>query len=628
MKQLFYFVLLLVLFISCTYTLEKKFINPISQPAPINLTADIDAPNFTDPYLLDWLTTFKFQMSNTIKPVIQYAVTVDGNPITSNYSNNALTFSLNPSALGTGKHSVFISIKLNTQSGSLANQLQIEYYPVEKKFDVIVQANISNPTLTLPPKIENGYLTMRWSFPDQRLYQIEVVKYKLDKFGLEDFIERKTFWATSQILFIDSGYVGGKARYRTFVKNYVNSKPIGDIDVNKSPGIFSITKDVNNFFTLNWTTTIANANFYLSSSIGSVSVPFSAGKISLDSLFLGDVKSFRFFVQRNNSPKQAYDSAISLSSKMNMPVFKSIVILPTGNKFMLLQDYDILRGSLIDFTIEDKISNGNNPFYLNSLKQMLVSPSEQSLIFGVGKGNPITMQPSNFSTIKFYRMQVVYPDNSTEFLSARSYSTVSEDGMLGANISYSSNPRPAILDLNVNTDVDPFNSIVWMDSVNQDVPTISQDGQYFCLNTSNKSFSIVYKKILGVWTQVGKLPIGKRYFRGKGTTELVNINSEIQVYNVNSTTDSRGFFQPIRKFSYDIRIPIDQINYDYLSESLSIESIDAFNYSTIKVYGISSFAFKLKTKAYLMPSSPYPSKHIYTNNFHFVTSGFGEKLNP
>jgi archaellin len=627
MKSRLLFFLVPILALSCTYVLEKKVVNPILPPPPILVKADLNAPNFKDPYLLDWPTEFQFKLLSPSKPVVSSEVILDGTAIPSKYANSAVTFSLNPALIRSGRHTVVITLRLDTQTGSLANKLNAEFYPIEKKFDVIVQSDIPNATLSSGPKIENGYLTTRWIIPNQNLYRIEVNKYKSTGFTTEEFVGQKTFWASSKIVFIDSGYVGGRIRYQIFARNFLNTKSIGNLEVNKSPASFLLVKKQDNVFALTWNASITNANFYITSASGSVSVPLSANKIDLDTLFLGDAKTYQIFVQRNDYPKQAYDSTFFLKSSATLPPFRNIHLVPASNEFVLVESSDVSRGSLIDFSIIARVSNRNSIFNVFSPDQSLISSTRETILLSSGNGNPITVPVNDFSKIKAYRMQVVYPNGNTTFMDATTYSALSDNGFTGVSINYNSSPRPALLDLNLDTEINPFNSILLIDSINSDTPTLSQDGQYYCLNTTKNLYTVVYTNLVGTWTAVGKIPVGKRYFKGKGTNELVNIGSDVQVYNLKSTTDSRGFFIPIRRLSYNNQIPISQINYDYLSEALTLQTIDQFNYSTLKVFDINNFQLKFKAKAYLVPSGNL-AKHIYSHNYHFLTSGHAEKLNP
>jgi hypothetical protein len=67
------------------------------------------------------------------------------------------------------------------------------------------------------------------------------------------------------------------------------------------------------------------------------------------------------------------------------------------------------------------------------------------------------------------------------------------------------------------------------------------------------------------------------------------------------------------------------MGFDVSSQKLYIETITNDFYSTIRLYDVSSFAASGKCKAYILGSTAL-QKHIFRNNYHFVTDGSVEKL--
>src|SRR5258708_34584604 len=96
--------LLVVLVFSCTYTVEKKYVNPIAPPSQLNATIDIEAPQFKDPYLLDWPTNFTLDLQKIGKPLTSSTVSIDNLTSSGTYQNGFFHVTLNPSYLGSGSH--------------------------------------------------------------------------------------------------------------------------------------------------------------------------------------------------------------------------------------------------------------------------------------------------------------------------------------------------------------------------------------------------------------------------------------------------------------------------------------------------------------------------------------------
>jgi hypothetical protein len=140
---------------------------------------------------------------------------------------------------------------------------------------------------------------------------------------------------------------------------------------------------------------------------------------------------------------------------------------------------------------------------------------------------------------------------------------------------------------------------------------------------------MVYKNNSGSWSLIGQVAPGQLYFRGNSTTELISISNSVQVYDIGSTPSGNGFFQPVRTLNYANLSggdPIVTIGYDPPSQKIYVETVDQAYYSTIKTYDAVNFSLQDAAKAYVPPAIPFATKHYYSNNYHFLSTGFGEQI--
>ncbi len=629
-------VLLVVVAEACTYTLEnKKYINPIQPPpSQINVVVDIESPNFKSPFYLDWPTTFSLKVQSLNKPVTGFTVLLDNTTsISASISDGIFQFLLHPAQVGYGTHSLKIQIKVDTQSGSLADQLGGEYYLVEKAFDLIVDPTLPPVATPLQPVIENGYLRIRWNLNSNsnHSYSYGLSKYNVTNYYTTAFVETKTFVGPGQMIYIDSGYVGGWTRYYLQVSNYFNSESFGSADTHTRTTEFLIQTTANQFKTLTWSSRISDANLTVVGPGGSQTVSLNSGRIDLDTVFLGDQKNYRVIINRNTHPLQAFDSTFSIGTQPNLAPFTDLRMLPQSKLLAYGQvSNDIIRYSLPDFVKEDALSSYFYSLGSSSTILLSVSADGQNSVFGSG-GLPVEFNPLIFSHYSVYQTEIASPDNSSYInLIPSTLSTLSNNGLQGMSILYNGSPRPVIADMNVNTTQSPYAGVVWKDSVNQDIPVISEDGRYFCINTSDQTVGRVYQNISGTWSLMGQVPPGKKYFRGHSTTELIVVGMTVQVFDLSTSPDGNSYFRPVRTFNYSsgIGTQTPSVGYDGPSQNIVIETIDHYYYSTIRTYDVTTFALNGRAVAYAPPSAPYPIRHLYSGNYHFLTSGFAEKLQP
>jgi hypothetical protein len=621
--------------VSCDYPLEKKYIAPVTPPpSQINVAVNITAPDFKSPYYLDFPTTFTLDLSGINYPVKEYSVTINGSSLVTTFANNTLQFVINPAQYSKGTYPVQVKIKADTQSKSLADQVGAEYYLIEKDFLVIVDPDLPDLSTPLTYQIKNGYLQLLWNLKSSHNYNYRLSIYK--DFGPypATLVEQKNFVGPGQMVFVDSGYVGGASKYTLSISNYAGSGNLPNATVRVGTP-FVLQSDQAHANTLAWNPVFADANLTLIGPNQSMTIPYSNGKINLDTLFLGDQKTFRIITSRNLHPLHAFDSSFTLTSTPTFAPFDGIAILQGQSKLLVYssQATDVFRYNLTDFTKEDNLrAHGYSGYSSGNTMQLCSSADGKKMVFSHG-GFPVIADPLNLSSYSLYLANVPPITNSGSMINVFpvALSNLSNTPLQGVSFIYNGSPRGAILDMSTNAYPNVTSpGVIWMDSVNQDLPVISDDGQLFCVNSPDQTYGKVYRNVSGVWTLVGKVSAGKKYFRNQSTNELIVIGQKIEVFDVSTNAGATNFYSPVRSFNYAATLGSQTaatVGYDNVSQNIYVETI-SLGYSTIKTYNVVTFAGTGKSKAYLAPAVPVSPRHLYSGGYHFVTSGYGEKIQP
>lgn len=157
---------IILLFQRCTFSPHNEYVNPIEPPEPIAVNIEeVNNTSFADPFYIIESTTFKFTV-DAAKPVIYYVITIDGNVVAEGNDGN-ISFFLFPHSLPSGNHLVTLSIRIATQSGSVAEKLGGEYYLIEKSFRLINDPT-PPPNVVATASYEDGHLTVRWPATDKK----------------------------------------------------------------------------------------------------------------------------------------------------------------------------------------------------------------------------------------------------------------------------------------------------------------------------------------------------------------------------------------------------------------------------------------------------------------------------
>ncbi|MEP2668593.1 MAG: hypothetical protein ABJH04_06355 [Cyclobacteriaceae bacterium] len=610
----------------CVYEPQESFNNPIAEPEPLLVNIDLESPEFSDPFYLDFSTNFTFSVDQTSKPLLQHAVFLDDKTaLASSVQGTKISFNLNPISLSQGTHSIHIYLAFKTGTGSLAEQLGAEYYQYKIEFKVVVTRQ--PPTLTSPlsAKIENGYLIMRWQATGNRPYRYLVSN------GLRTSVVTN-FNQNYEYTYADSGYVGNPTNYTLSVSNAFGTFPVGATSSPQpSPSHFLLKNTEPNLYRLEWTSNVFPASVSIVSPKGIVSTPITSGHIILDTLHFGDEVNYRLIVSRNTYQNQRFDSSFVLKNKKNLPSFSSLKV--TGpSRLHLISNGELFHFSLPDFQPVDSSKAANTPNH-QYFEFNLSSDGSFITALAFDRSVPFIINPNDLKDATGFRALMHTPTGSTEHAAAIQHNPASVNKLLGANILYNGSPTPIFYDLNVNPFSFPYDAFTRLDSSNIDTPLLSPDGVFYCLNSRDQLRREVYKYMAGAWSFVGFLPKGESFFRSSSSLELISINTgKVTIYNLTILPLGEGEFQAIREFALPptpLGSQKGQIGYDEITEMIFVETIDQFNLSTIRLYDVQTFAYKGSMKASVRSNTPNTNvRHIYSGGYHFVSTGYAEKVTP
>ncbi|HEV8513626.1 MAG TPA: hypothetical protein VGQ59_10125 [Cyclobacteriaceae bacterium] len=593
-------------------------------PPPIKATIEINDPNFSDPYYLLNGQYFSFSLKDATKPIIGYEVWVDGKQAdggSGGYAN--IYFSMNPFSYSNGSHQVDLKIKLATQSGSLAEHLNAEYYLVEKKFTIVIDPT-PPPTISPTAKIENGFLTIRWNAIAQKNFA-----YTIKRTGI---FPDSTIVNKGLDHFVDPGYVGGPITYEFRASGYTfYEKVLGTVTFNQ-PFDYQVSIDKQNIAHVSWAQTIISTEntVVTVSGLNSKTFPLTAPvDVSIDTLVLGDAWNYHVDIYRKGHEIQKYSTYKLLSTTPNLKPFVDYGILPVAGKLLIANAQKIYRYSLPDFTIEDSLSLQSFGAS-QALSSMRIPHNEAVALVVTDNSKLFKFDPLNFAS----RSQI---DVSTPTFSAGGgnapisvlfLGNISDNGLVTLTM-FKSSYSSMLFDFTAGV-------VKWsiMDDNSIDASIVSNDGAYIVRNFSDGSGK-VFKESQGTYNQIGVVAVGRKYFR-TGTNELINetiidqfaypTGATISVYNLQSPPAQFG--QPFaisRSMTYpylssDRTEYLVELGYDDFTKTFYTRHRDSYH-SIIRLRDIDDFHY-IKT----MKAQDYTRGHVFSNNYHFVYRGFIEQV--
>ena len=635
-KISFSFIIPFLILVGCTFSPEHEFINKIERPKDITASITIDDPNFTDPFNLVFPTEFIFETAAIQNPIKGYEVLFRNEIIAKGEGGSPIKFTINPFQAQTGKYEVLIRIQIATNSGSLAEKLNLEYYLFEKKFNVLIDNQLPDVTLDLKSTKENGLLKLYWPSLTKLNFRYEIRKFSIEQFGYETYIEKDFIEKANQFHYIDSGYVGGRVKYYLYLFNGISMKLAGSHEVKQSPySSFKYEIDQDNNQVITWETELntENANISFESNEWANAVPFSKKTITGGKTFIGEIDNILVSLSRFGHSQQKYDTSIAIKHKPNIPSFEKLIILLGGNEVLLKQRTSIQRLSMVDFTELDRITTGgSNARYDDIL-------TSENGNFGVctiadiysitDSRGVIRLNPNNLNQPKL--MGLIYnPDQGYyEYIRLRKISSITNQELVGANIYIGNQPAAVILNPNSEVIEDGIvNPVEWSDKGNTMVPTLSENGDFFLLSNQSLNRNEIYKKVSGNWNLAGLLPYSERYFVNSGLVILVD--ETVKIFDPTQTIGSNQYYSLLREFNYKNILGnevVKKVEFDQLTKNLYFQLIDESNFSYLHIFNLTNFSKVGVATAYITnEENKGQYEHVYLNNHHYLSSGYFEKI--
>lgn len=617
--------LLLLLAVSCQFKPDDHYINPIKPPSgPPNIVIDLTSPELTNPYFLFTNTTFTLDISSPQNPVVWAVVTAGTKSISASFDNSHMEFTLSPFELANGTHEVSVVVAFYANDGSIASKITQAGYQYTLTFTVIVDNIPPQATSELSAEVEDGYMTLRLSINKSHPYT-----YVVRKFGEQNqFLGSKAVKSIGgEFVFLDSGYVGQETTYTVGVMTQSSfDTQVGSRYVNDSPTTFSLVEEGGNT-SLQWTSILKDAKVIIVGPGEQVVKTIEAGSAPLQTPVMGETFSYVVRVTKNLYPEQSILKTYAVGATANLPAFSDFVMI-NQNRFGL-----IVASEFKTYTLSDLTHDGQTKTSFFGIANCYSSYDGLRLGAGFFRSMPLLFSSANFSDIMQFRGAVSW---SGSYIYPTEYYEVngpSNNNYAGVSMSLNQSKAAGICNLAMGIDAPPPTGIEYYDSLNSDTPAISPDGQHFVLNARDGQSARIFKRNSnGTWTSIGNVETGKRFFRGTASPELIVVGATtIRVYSVTAPpANPLVSFTPLRSAvrpSTPLGSELGHVGYDRLTEHLWLETIDGSGYSTITTYDAQAFQPKLTARAYLGSGFPL-AKHYYANNYHFLSTGYAQKITP
>ena len=212
MMRLFTALLIALLLVSCEFESDKEFFRDIEKPGDIMVGLDLAGVNPNDPVYIYDDTKIYFTLNNSGKRVLSQEVMVNGEVVYMTGGDYIIIFKdqLSKSVANTLK----FTFRLKTDSGSLADIMNAEYYEGEFMFQLVPVDNAFN--LGVREGITNdGYFMLEWDRPG--FEQLEIAGYEI-KFRDFSGTDKTVVLDGAANSFVDKDYVGGYRSYSITMK--------------------------------------------------------------------------------------------------------------------------------------------------------------------------------------------------------------------------------------------------------------------------------------------------------------------------------------------------------------------------------------------------------------------------
>jgi len=609
----------------CTFEPDNQFINPIPPPEPLTVTVEVNDPNFKSPYYIVEPTTFIFTLKDLTKPMVDYVISIDGDDFASG-AEAPIYFSLTPYHIPSGSHKVTMRVRAKTNSGSLAEQLDAEYYVIEKSFTLINDRTIPsslNPTVAY----ENGRLAISWSaIPQKNFYY--VIKRTYSPYNpLPDTIIRNTELST----FIDNGYTGGDITYTIAVSGSGFERvDLGTVTFKDDPVDFQVVEGEEKSVRLIWNNSkidTQNIELAIDTDGQTIKVPLtSSGNMVIDTLVLGEERNYWIKTSEVGNWRQVYSRMKGVKYPSQIKPFKSHALLVDQNRLLLLTSNAIYEYALPSLILEDSLLAQSD----HKFSGFAITDDGNRAVLTTEKGRLFEFNPLDFdaplSELGLFAATVPYT-GGTDPIYDVVLGDLSRNGLLSMVIGKYGSRTQVVYDIN-NSAVPwyaaPFR---YLNEVHP--PSISSDGRYLASDYPGSSQGEVYQWNGAAFDQIGRVATGPKFFR-PGNREIISGTwkdddyqispGSVRIYDLNTLPADPMQTLPLLRSMEFANLVGDSyfwsIGYDQRTDIFYTRYVENV-YSTLTLYDANTMALLDKVSAFTYS----PSVHFFESNYQITDRG-------
>jgi hypothetical protein len=584
LKHLILLICLLLYLNACTFDQFKEYISPLTPPNPIEVFFETDDPAFNNPYYLLGYTRFHFHMKDITNEIAAHEVKLDGFSIISHIENNGITFFLDPREMSIGNHTIYMSLFLDSNSGSLANKLGAEFYEISQALTVVI-----DPT---PPEfnsfsgsLKNGYMTLDWNKSNKKNFFYKITRYN----NYSEYIPDTIIYDTDAVQFVDPGYVGGIMYYQVTAVGFGFEVTVGEGSFDNICCDFSVIRDKDGIVRLIWTESYIddkNVQVQIKTFKNGEKIiinPFSpSGNIIIDNIKFTEQLTVFVELFRKGFASHSIKMFWQIPAIPNIKPFLKFGMLKNSNRLLIANENNLYRYKLEGIILEDSLSFQEHG--INFFESFTVSADESIVFIGDLYGNLISLNPLDFSEVRYYNTKSIINNllNSSDQIHSMKLGNVSNNGILTLNL-WCDYYYALVVDIK-------NNKVLWQSPPSSTFPPIiSSNGNYFAIDKGMPFTHYegwIFKRNGEAFEALGKTAAGKHAFLAKGNEVIAfteidsysDIHQEIKVvaYDLNNPPQASGeLFHSERYKSilnyFDEMYLISSLDYDPCSDYLVIK---------------------------------------------------------
>lgn len=614
----------------CTFEPNNEYVNPIEPPKPLALDIEVNDPNFTDPFYIIEPTNFTFTLKDLTKPLIDYVVTIDGKIIAEG-TDGKIQFYLYPHSVAEGTHTVKMTIRAATNSGSLAEKLGGEYYLIEKTFQLINDST-KPPAITPTAAYEDGKLTIRWNTINQKNFYYVIKRTYSPYNPMQDSIIRNTQLNN----FIDVGYVGGEVTYTIAATGFGFERyDLGSVTFKDDPVDFELRHGEGKRVSLVWTNSkvaVENTELMIETQGRKLTMPMtSSGNMVIDTLVLGEDAGYWITTSRAGYGwQQSYKRTPQIKSPQQIKAFTAKAMLVNQNRLLLLTPKAIYRYVLPSLTIEDSLLYQNNEDFTG----MVVNEDGSRAVLTTANKNLYEFNPMDFdapwNTLELYTASIFFTGGSDPIRQIV-LGNLSQNGLLTVVVGKYGNNTQLVYDINNNVVTWNAPSFIYLNTVHP--PVVSNDGSLLANDYPALTKGDVYQWNGSGFDKIGTVAAGRKHFR-PGNREIIN-GTRLDEYTISPgavriydlTTLPADPTQSLTQLRWMNFAAIE--NDAYFTETGFDKNTNLFYvrymenvFSTLKLYDANTMNFVKEVTAFVYR----PGTHQFENNYHLSDRGFIEEV--